>query len=59
MLSVSKEINMEHSDLVELSRNGGKASFAMNVDKYLDSKMLDIFLNIEVYGGFQHGIMNT
>ena len=59
MLSVSKEINMEHSDLIELSRNGGKASFAMNVDKYLDSKMLDIFLNIEVYGGFQHGIMKV
>lgn len=59
MLSVSKEINMEHSDLVELSRNGGKASFATNINKYLDSKMLDIFRNIEVYGGFQHGIMKV
>ena len=59
MLSVSKEINMEYSDLVELSRNEGKASFATNINKYLDSKMLDIFRNIEVYGGFQHGIMKV
>lgn len=59
MLSVSKEINMEHSDLVELYRNGGKVSFATNTNKYLDSKMLDIFRNIEVYGGFQYGIMKV
>lgn len=32
MLSVSKEISIEHSDLVELSRNGEKASFTMNID---------------------------
>ena len=56
MLSVSKEISIEHSDLVELSRNGEKALFTMNIDKYLDGRMLDIFRNIEVYGGFQHGI---
>ena len=59
MLSVSKEISIEYSDLVELSRNGEKASFTMNIDKYLDSRMLDIFRNIEVYGGFQHGIMKV
>ena len=46
MLSVSKEISIEHS-------------FTMNVDKYLDSRVLDIFRNIEVYGGFQHGIMKV
>lgn len=27
--------------------------------KYLDSRVLDIFRNIEVYGGFQHGIMKV
>ena len=59
MLSVSKEISIEHSDLVELSKNGENKSFTMNVDKYLDSRMLDIFRNIEVYGGFQHGIMKV
>ena len=59
MLSVSKEISIEYSDLVELSRNGEKASFTMNIDKYLDSRVLDIFRNIEVYGGFQHGIMKV
>lgn len=59
MLSVSKKISIEHSDLVELSRNGEKASFTMNIDKYLDSRMLDIFRNIEVYGGFQHGVMKV
>lgn len=31
----------------------------MNIDKYLDSRMLDIFRNIEVYGGFQHGVMKV
>ena len=59
MLSVSKKISIEHSDLVQLSRNGEKASFTMNIDKYLDSRMLDIFRNIEVYGGFQHGVMKV
>ena len=59
MLSVSKEISIEHSDLVELSKNGENKSFTMNVDKYLDSRVLDIFRNIEVYGGFQHGIMKV
>ena len=59
MLSVSKEISIEHSDLVELSKNGENKSFTMNVDKYLDCRMLDIFHNIEVYGGFQHGIMKV
>ena len=59
ILSVSKEISIEHSDLVELSKNGKNKLFTMNVDKYLDSRMLDIFRNIEVYGGFQHGIMKV
>ena len=59
ILSVSKEISIEHSDLVELSKNGENKLFTMNVDKYLDSRMLDIFRNIEVYGGFQPGIMKV
>ena len=44
MLSVSKEISIEHSDLVELSKNGENKSFTMNVDKYLTVGCLIYFV---------------
>ena len=56
ILSVTKETDIEDSDLIELSKNEEKSFFIANIDKYLDSRTLDIFRNIEAYGGFQHGI---
>lgn len=55
-LSVSKKINVEYADIVELSQNGETPSLTLSVDKYLDEKMLDIFRHIEAFGGFMNGI---
>lgn len=44
MLSVSKEINMEYSDLVELSRNEGKASLLRTLTNILTVRCLIYFV---------------
>jgi hypothetical protein len=55
ILSVSKVIRIEKSDLLEISRNKEKR-LSLNVDKYLDNKMIEVFRNVETFGGFMHGI---
>jgi hypothetical protein len=55
ILSVSKVIRIEKSDLLEISRNKEKR-LPLNVDKYLDDKMIEVFRNVETFGGFMHGI---